>query len=87
MGKNSIFTSNETQHISIIKDQRVIMMLHKEIITMYSENYTKLINTLWQNSELLNVKAGGTCRYHWFLRGLSDISEGMCIIIILCLSV
>jgi len=24
--------------------------------------------TLWQNGELLNVKAGSSCSYHWALR-------------------
>jgi hypothetical protein len=36
-------------------------MLFKELIAVYSENHTKLINTLCgQNAELLTVKAGGT---------------------------
>jgi hypothetical protein len=35
-------------------------------ITVYSENNTKLINTLCgQNAKLLIVKRGGTCSYHW----------------------
>jgi hypothetical protein len=37
----------------------------REIIAVYSENHTKHINTLSrQNSEVMDVKAGGTCRYH-----------------------
>jgi hypothetical protein len=45
-------------------------MLFKEIITVYSENNTKLINTLYgQNAEILNVKAGGTYNYHSALKG------------------
>jgi hypothetical protein len=40
-------------------------MLFEEIITVYSENNTKPINTLYgQNAELQNVKAGGTYNYH-----------------------
>jgi hypothetical protein len=36
-------------------------MLFCEIITVYSENYTKHINSLCaQNAELMNVNAGGT---------------------------
>jgi hypothetical protein len=32
-----------------------------EIITVYSENHTKLINTLYgQNAELMGVKVGAT---------------------------
>jgi hypothetical protein len=43
-------------------------MLFREIIVVYSENYTKPINTLHgQNAELLIVKAGGTYSYHWAL--------------------
>jgi hypothetical protein len=46
-------------------------MLFKEIIAVYSEDNTKLINTLYgQNVEVLNVKAGGaTCKYY---SGLKD---------------
>jgi hypothetical protein len=45
-------------------------MLFKEIIAVYSENHTKyLINTLYgQNSELSNVKMGGTYSYHCALK-------------------
>jgi hypothetical protein len=49
-----------------MKTQRVTntkinwLMLFKEIITVYYENYTKHKYTLGQNAELLSVKAGGT---------------------------
>jgi hypothetical protein len=45
-------------------------MLLKEVIAFYSENYTKLINTLCEQSvELLIVKVGGAYSYHWVLKG------------------
>jgi hypothetical protein len=41
-----------------------------EIITVYSENHTKPVNTFCrQNAELLIIKAGGTCGYQWGLKG------------------
>jgi hypothetical protein len=46
-------------------------MLFKEIIAVYSENRTELIDTLCgENAELMTVKAGGTYNYHWSLKGL-----------------
>jgi hypothetical protein len=40
------------------------------MIAVYSENYTKYINTLHrQNTELLDVKAGGTYKYRSALKG------------------
>jgi hypothetical protein len=44
------------------------LMLLKEIITVYSENYTKPINTPWENAALLNVMAGGKYRFRWALK-------------------
>jgi hypothetical protein len=41
------------------------LTLFKEIITVYSENHTKPINT---NEGLLIVKAGETYSYHWDLK-------------------
>jgi hypothetical protein len=36
-------------------------MLFREIIAVYSDNYTKSKNTLWgQNAEISNVKVGET---------------------------
>jgi hypothetical protein len=44
------------------------LMLFEEIITVYSENHMKPINTLCsQNAKLLSVKADGTHNYHWAL--------------------
>jgi len=43
--KNSVRTSKRTPHFIIIKINR--LTLFKEIITVYSENHTKRINTLW----------------------------------------
>jgi hypothetical protein len=44
--------------------------MFQEIIAVYSENHTKPINTLCgQNTELLNIKAGGTYSYHYALKG------------------
>jgi hypothetical protein len=44
-------------------------MLSKEIITVYSENHTKTINTLHgQNAELVIDEAGGTYSYHSALK-------------------
>jgi hypothetical protein len=41
-------------------------MLFKEIIAVYTENHMKHINkyTLWDNTEVLIIKAGGTHRYN-----------------------
>jgi hypothetical protein len=45
-------------------------MLQSEIITVYSENHTKLINELCkENAELLDVKAAGVCSYYSTLNG------------------
>jgi hypothetical protein len=36
-------------------------MLFKEVITVYSENHTKLTDALYgQNAEFMSFKAGGT---------------------------
>jgi hypothetical protein len=41
-------------------------MLSKEIITVYSEGYTKPINTLHDKMHSCSVtKAGGTQSYQW----------------------
>jgi hypothetical protein len=46
-----------------------------EIITFYSKNHIKTINTLCgQNTEFLNVKVGGTYSYRWALKGY-DIQD------------
>jgi hypothetical protein len=46
-------------------------MLFKEIITVYSEKYTKPINT--KHSEILIVKAGDAYSYHLGFKGLGPI--------------
>jgi hypothetical protein len=44
------------------------LILFREIITVYSGNHAKPINTLCgQNAELLNVKVGG--KYHCAVGG------------------
>ena len=43
-------------------------MLYREIIAVCSQIHTKHINTLCgQNTEFLNVTAGGTYSNHWAL--------------------
>jgi hypothetical protein len=45
-------------------------MLFREIIAVYSENHKKHMNIFYgQNAELLNIKAGGTNRCHYALKG------------------
>jgi hypothetical protein len=58
--KNSALTSQKTQLVSMTMINW--LMLLKEI-SVYSENHMKHIDTLCeQNSELLIVKTGGTCK-------------------------
>jgi hypothetical protein len=46
------------------------LMLFREIIAVFSENYVKPTNMLCgQNTELLIVKARGTYSDHWALKG------------------
>jgi hypothetical protein len=54
-----------------VKKKTNWLMLFKAIITVFSENHTKLTNTICgQNAELLIImKAGGTYGYHWALKG------------------
>jgi hypothetical protein len=53
--EHSDLTAKKTQCLHY-KDQ----LVNKEIITVFSENYTEAINTLCgQSAELLNVKALG----------------------------
>jgi hypothetical protein len=40
----------------------------KKIISVYSENHTKPINTFGQ-VQLLKFQVGGTYSYHWALKG------------------
>jgi hypothetical protein len=58
--KNSVRTSKRTPHFTITKINW--LMLFKEIIAVYSENYTKPTDTPYgQSAEMLKVKTGGTC--------------------------
>jgi hypothetical protein len=59
----------ETQHFTITRINWLI--LFKDIIAVYTENYAKIINTLrGLNAELPTVKASdGVYRYHWALKG------------------
>jgi hypothetical protein len=66
--KSSVRTANKTKHFTITKINW--LMLFKEIIAVYSENYTKPINTLrGQNAEVLIVQADGTYSYQWAVKG------------------
>jgi hypothetical protein len=66
--KDSVPIAKKTQHFTITKINW--LTLFKKIIAVYSENHAKLINTLCgQNAELYIVKAGGTYRYNWGLKG------------------
>jgi hypothetical protein len=50
-------------------------MLFKEIISVYSENHTKLMHTLFgQNEEEWNVKVGGKCKFHYDLELILSIN-------------
>jgi hypothetical protein len=52
-------------------------MLFKEIVSASTENHTKPINTLCGlNVELLIIKAGGICSYHWAFRVLNIYLKG-----------
>jgi hypothetical protein len=61
---NSVRTSKRTPHFTITKISGLTVF--KEIITVYSENYTKLRNTKFSVSV---VKAGGRYSYHSALKG------------------
>jgi hypothetical protein len=60
---NLVRTAKKTLHFTITKIY--FLTLFKEIISVYSENNTKLII---QNADLLTVKAGRTYTYHWALK-------------------
>jgi hypothetical protein len=62
--KNSVRTSKRTPHFTITKINW--LTLFKEIIAVYSENYTKPIN---KNAELLILKSAGTYSYKSVLNG------------------
>lgn len=77
--KNSVPTSQKTYCISITKTKQ--LMLFREISTVYSENHTKYINTLFgQNAKCFNIKAASPYICHYALKGyqcllLSNLSE------------
>jgi hypothetical protein len=62
--KNSVRTSKRTPNFTITKIK--LLMLFKEIITVYSENHAKPIN---KNAALLTVKADGSYSYRSALKG------------------
>jgi hypothetical protein len=43
--RSSVLTSKKTQHVTITNI--ILLMLIREIIAVYSENYTKPINIMW----------------------------------------
>jgi hypothetical protein len=56
-------------------------VLFREILAVYFENHTELVNALCgQNSELLVLKAGGrpTCNYYRALKAKGDEPSGSC---------
>jgi len=54
--------------MSVIKTSQ--MMLYREIIAVCSQIHRNHINTLYgQNTDFLNVTAGGTYSDHWDLEG------------------
>jgi hypothetical protein len=62
MFKNSVCTSNKTQQFTTAKI--IWLKLFKEIIAVCTENYMKPIH-----AELVIVKAGGTYKYRYTLKG------------------
>jgi hypothetical protein len=64
--KKSVRTSKRTPHFTITKINW--LTLFKEIIAVYSENYTYKTHK-YAMQFLLIVKAGGTHSYRWALNG------------------
>jgi hypothetical protein len=57
----------KTQRFSITKINW--FMLLREIVTVYSENYTKPISALCgYSADVLTLKVDGTYSYHWALK-------------------
>lgn len=55
---------------SLVRLTIFLVLLYKAIITVYSENCTKHINTLCRwNAEFLNIRTGCMCSYHRVLNG------------------
>jgi hypothetical protein len=66
--KNLVHADKRTLRFAITKI--IDLLLFKEIISFYSENNTKPINTLCgKRAELLNVKAAGIYSYRYALHG------------------
>jgi hypothetical protein len=64
------FASQETHDVSILKTSRLILLVFREIIAVYSENHMKHANTLCgQNAEVSFVTASGIYRNYWALNG------------------
>jgi hypothetical protein len=67
------FSGRTMQLISpLLKENTTFLhyKIKKEMITVYSENHTKSINTLCgQNAELLIAKVGNICNYRWVSKG------------------
>jgi hypothetical protein len=72
--KNPVITSKKIQHVSITKTNWSV--LFKKIITVYSEDHMKLINTCSvSNVELLIVKAGGIYSYYRVLKDQTALTN------------
>jgi hypothetical protein len=60
------FSSYLKENTTLLHYKYQLLNVVKEIIHVYSENYTKPINTLCgQHAELLTGKAVGAYSYHW----------------------
>jgi hypothetical protein len=67
--KNSVCTSQETHRFSATNTSQ--LKLFREMVAVYCENQFKHTNTVfWENPELKYVKACGTYKNHWALKGL-----------------
>jgi hypothetical protein len=76
MLKNSVRTSKRTPHLTITKIN--LLMLFKEITAVYSENYTKPVNTKCSVTD---------CQIRWYIYsplGLKGLKAT--IVVIVCLS-
>jgi hypothetical protein len=66
--KNSVRTSQETHRSSTTNTSQ--LMLFREMVAVYCGNQMKHTNTVfWENPELRHVKACGTYKNHWALKG------------------
>jgi hypothetical protein len=62
--KDSVHREQKTQHFSITKITWLVLFM--DIITVYSENHTKPINTVCGKNTVIDVKAGS---FHWASKG------------------